>query len=400
MNRRNSEKTSVSSIPRSQISKQPNLSNAQTGGQLSREPAKVNAGDTEFRVKELEQRLRAKFEVATGFADAEVRARLLERNFRFFDTDKSGEISYQEFFAAMTKLNFIGCQKDLECLFNKYDEDCSGTISYKEFGYGVFGIGDKPSMDVDSKNIVEKVKARIVQRGGASGFFGVSRILRRMDTDGSSSLDKEELREGLKAYGIGNIPDADMDKLFKYFDRDNSGKITIEEFLKGLSAGMSYQRKILVREVFDRLDSSGDGFVTVEDILGNFNGDAHPAVTQGMMTPAQAAREMLAVFEQGGDIDGSVTWPEFLDYYKGLSVGIDNDEYFELMIRNAWHISGGEGAAANSSNRRVLVIHSDGTQEVVEIKDDFGMNNKFERSAIIRKLEKQGVRDIADVKKN
>ena len=37
------------------------------------------------------------------------------------------------------------------------------------------------------------------------------------------------------------------------------------------------------------------------------------------------------------------------------------------MMRNAWHISGGEGEAANSSNRRVLVIHSDGSEEVVEL---------------------------------
>jgi hypothetical protein len=32
------------------------------------------------------------------------------------------------------------------------------------------------------------------------------------------------------------------------------------------------------------------------------------------------------------------------------------------MIRNAWHISGGEGQAANSANLRVLVTHADGTQ--------------------------------------
>ena len=36
---------------------------------------------------------------------------------------------------------------------------------------------------------------------------------------------------------------------------------------------------------------------------------------------------------------------------------IDSDKYFELMIRNAWHISGGTGQAANTSCRRVLVIH-------------------------------------------
>lgn len=51
-----------------------------------------------------------------------------------------------------------------------------------------------------------------------------------------------------------------------------------------------------------------------------------------------------------------------------MSASIDEDDYFELMIRNAWHISGGEGWCANSSCRRVLATHEDGRQTVEEIK--------------------------------
>ena len=78
--------------------------------------------DFEAKVDDLEKRLKDKIEVSSGFADPEVKARQLERNFRYFDTNGSGAIDYQEFFAAMTKMNFIGCQREIEALFNRYDE--------------------------------------------------------------------------------------------------------------------------------------------------------------------------------------------------------------------------------------------------------------------------------------
>ena len=79
-------------------------------------------------------------------------------------------------------------------------------------------------------------------------------------------------------------------------------------------------------------------------------------------------REFLDTFDVGGVKDGKVTPEEFCNYYANVSASIDNDDYFELMIRNAWHISGGEGWCTNTSNRRVLVTHTDGRQTVEEVK--------------------------------
>ncbi len=36
--------------------------------------------------------------------------------------------------------------------------------------------------------------------------------------------------------------------------------------------------------------------------------------------------------------DGIVTPSEFLEYFKDVSASIDTDEYFEVMMRNAWGI--------------------------------------------------------------
>ena len=62
--------------------------------------------------------------------------------------------------------------------------------------------------------------------------------------------------------------------------------------------------------------------------------------------------------------DGKVTFEEFCEYYTDVSASIDKDNYFELMMRNAWHIAGGEGQTANTSIPRHLVTDADGTQRV------------------------------------
>jgi hypothetical protein len=36
--------------------------------------------------------------------------------------------------------------------------------------------------------------------------------------------------------------------------------------------------------------------------------------------------------------DGVVTFGEFLDYFRDVSASIDDDQYFELMMKNAWKL--------------------------------------------------------------
>ena len=45
----------------------------------------------------------------------------------------------------------------------------------------------------------------------------------------------------------------------------------------------------------------------------------------------------LEARDQGGR-DHIVTLQEFLDYYNNVSMSIDDDAYFEVMIRNAWNL--------------------------------------------------------------
>jgi len=338
--------------------------------------------------------IKEKMAVKTNFADAEVQAAALEKNFKFFDTDGGGYVDHTEFVSAMTRLNFVGVQGILEALFDTFDESGDGIVTYREFALTVFGL-NKDYFNPATKCVIERVKMKIIERG-ASGVHTITKILRRMDRDGSYTLGRDEFVEGLMVYGIRDLDEEDVDKLMGYFDRDGSGRISIEEFLRGVKGKMSRRRKKFVKMAFNLLDKDGSGKCEMRDFKDAYDTSAHPAVQAGQMTADEAIEEFMSTYEFEDQTDGVITFAEFMDYYKGISCGIQEDDYFELMMRNAWHISGGEGWCANSSCLRVLVRHSDRSQEVCEVENDLGLDTS-DMEDIRSRLERQGVQDIMEI---
>ena len=119
-----------------------------------------------------------------------------------------------------------------------------------------------------------------------------------------------------------------------------------------------------------------------------------PDVISGAKTRLQAYKEFLKSWDRNGD--DLITLEEFLDYYKEISASIDGDDYFELMMRNAWRIPGGTGQAANTANRRVLVTDKHGNQSVQTVENELGMNAR-DMNDVRGRLAKQGLRDVGSV---
>ena len=175
-----------------------------------------------------------------------------------------------------------------------------------------------------------------------------------------------EFMWGLKENGH-NFSNAEFERIFKYFDKNNTGSVDYDEFLKTIRGPMNDFRKQLVGLCFNKLDKTGDGFVKIDDLRGSYNVEKHPKFISGEMTEDEILSEFM---EQWDTLkkDGIVHLDEFIEYYSDVSASIDRDDYFELMIRNAWHIPGGEGWCENTTIPRTMVIGADGKQKVVMSK--------------------------------
>jgi len=346
------------------------------------------------KVDDLEQLLRRKYELVTGFGEPHQLSRALQNAFMAFETLEGSMLGPKEFAGALAKMN-CGDHKDVvQCLFRRYDTKGQGRISVKAFCDGLFGLVMIPGSSPDFRTVVAKVRAKILQRSGSTGGLrGLTRIFRSMDDNGNRTLDKSEIKSGLQSYGL-DLTNDELDIVLKYFDRDRSGTVDVTEFLVGIRGQMSPQRESLVRQAFLKLERNGDGRVTIEDLKRVYSADGHPAVKDGSRTAQQVIKEFASQWDKNGDDE--ITLMEFLEYYNDLSVGIENDAFFELMIRNAWRIFCGKGSAANTANRRVLVTHLDGTSNVEIVEDDIGIN--WDNQEMVKaRLRKQGVSDILKV---
>jgi len=190
---------------------------------------------------------------------------------------------------------------------------------------------------------------------------------------------------------------AQIKAVFSSFDTDNSASISFTEFLRGVRGPLNPRRRSLVLLAFERLDRDKSGTLETSDLEGLYDASKHPDVISGKKTSAEVLREFLDTFDSPSQKDGKVTTDEFCEYYATLSASIDEDDYFELMIRNAWHISGGEGWCANSSCKRVLATHADGHQTVEEVKDDLGIADSDAAAMLARLIDVQGLATIITI---
>eukprot|EP00330_Aristerostoma_sp_ATCC50986_P014134 CAMPEP_0114594122 /NCGR_PEP_ID=MMETSP0125-20121206/15747_1 /TAXON_ID=485358 ORGANISM="Aristerostoma sp., Strain ATCC 50986" /NCGR_SAMPLE_ID=MMETSP0125 /ASSEMBLY_ACC=CAM_ASM_000245 /LENGTH=722 /DNA_ID=CAMNT_0001794047 /DNA_START=327 /DNA_END=2495 /DNA_ORIENTATION=+ len=200
-------------------------------------------------------------------------------------------------------------------------------------------INDGPSSNI--QNVINRVRAKLNSRG-AKGYIGMQRQFKIMDDDNDKAINFNEFAKAMRDFGCG-LNENETKLLFREFDRDNSNHLSIDEFIRGVRGEMNQFRKNLVTKCFKLLDKSGDGILKINDIKGHYNARNHPDVKSGKKTEDEILGEFLETFEahhniRSGYKDQKVTLEEFNEYYNNISANIDNDQYFENLIVNAYKL--------------------------------------------------------------
>lgn len=202
-------------------------------------------------------------------------------------------------------------------------------------------------MNYTDRQLCEVMKKKLAARG-ARGIQGLGRQFKIADDDGSKDLGPEEFKKAIHDFRVG-LNEKDTMRLFKIFDRSGDGAINYEEFLRGVRGEMNDFRKRLAERAFKVMDKDGSGILELSDIKQSYNAKMHPDVKAGKKTEDEILFEFLDTFEahhsdnKEDQRDGHVSPAEWIEYYNNVSMSIDRDDYFELMMKNAWNMDINKG---------------------------------------------------------
>jgi Ca2+-binding EF-hand superfamily protein len=164
-----------------------------------------------------------------------------------------------------------------------------------------------------------------------------------MDDNNDKRLSFGEFRKGCRDFGVedgeNGTTDNDLRLLFNSFDKDGNGYLSYDELLVAIRGELSPLRSAWVKSAFQKLDRTGDGIATVEDLVGVYDTTGHPDVQSGKKTSLDVLRSILDQMDTKGEEDGLVTEGEFLSYYGGISASIDSDAQFVEMMKKSWRIT-------------------------------------------------------------
>lgn len=272
---------------------------------------------------------------------SEDEGKILVKLFRFFDADGSGTVNAAEFQSALERLGCTFSPPEIRALFHKYNPSGSGKLAYEELSsiFAVKGAGTTTQFASAREvpfAILDKIKKELLKKG-LTGVRNLNLIFQRTDMNKSGGLDRQEFEWGLRENGH-QLSGLDLDRLFKYFDKNHDGTITYEEFMRAIRGDLTQTRKNIIECAFRKLDITGDGVVNLSDMREIFNVSYHPEVRSGKKNRDQVLSEYLSQWDTLKK-DGVVTLEEFIEYYCDLSASIDRDDVFVEMVKNEWNLA-------------------------------------------------------------
>ena len=181
---------------------------------------------------------------------------------------------------------------------------------------------------------------------GARGIITVMNFvnqLRQYDRKGNKELSFNDFSDAVSNINLNLTPD-DIKDLFNDFADQKNQTLNYANFLNVLVGELNDRRQNIVNVAYKKLDNENCGVINLSDVKEQFNSKNSPIVRDAIMSEEMFFNSFMNTFQTHHNIYRSpkikkVNFAEFEDYYKYVSLTIDDDYLFEEMIIAAWKLS-------------------------------------------------------------
>ena len=181
---------------------------------------------------------------------------------------------------------------------------------------------------------------------GMKSIFIIQRMLYIYDKNQSGEIPFEKLCDIFEIYNI-NIAREEIFEFFEFLDKEHKGLIKYNDLIMILINNVNENRIILIQNLFDKL-RKGKEYILLNDIKKYFNPDKYPDVLEQKKTSDEIAFDFidsLEIFKEyninlknESIINGIMTYNDFENYFKEISLSIIDDKIFDYIINFCWEV--------------------------------------------------------------
>lgn len=198
------------------------------------------------------------------------------------------------------------------------------------------------------EDLIGHLRYILLQRG-PRGIMSIKRTFMLIDENSDKRISFAEFEKMFKRYRF-NLSQNGINNLFNYFDKDKSGFIDYSEFLSGIVGELNDSRKNILHQVFQKLDKDEKGYITVKQLRETYDPKGNPLVRQGKRSEEEVLGDFIDILEYHFSLlnekneeneevnDIKIDFDEFYDFYKSISISVEEDKYFEIMVMSEWGI--------------------------------------------------------------
>ena len=198
------------------------------------------------------------------------------------------------------------------------------------------------------EDLLAHLRNNLVQRG-PRGLMSIKRTFMLLDENADKRIAFNEFEKMFKRYRF-NLSQVEINNLFNYYDKTGSGFIDYAEFVNAIVGELNEFRKNVLKQVFEKIDKEETGFITVGQMRDSYNPKEHPLVRRGKRSEDEILGDFIDILEyhfsllnekndENIDVnDIKIDFDDFCDFYKTISICVEEDKYFEVMVLSEWGI--------------------------------------------------------------